>query len=71
MVSFGCERNSLTLAILLAINSTTLGGLFPGNIFSALSNMYALDVQKCEEDLDVVTADKITTKLLMTLDENR
>ncbi|EPB80606.1 hypothetical protein ANCCEY_00320 [Ancylostoma ceylanicum] len=60
---------NLTVAIVdmvAAINSDVGNG----NIFSALSNMYALDVQKCEEDLDVVTADKITTKLLMTLDEN-
>ncbi|KIH60684.1 hypothetical protein ANCDUO_09054 [Ancylostoma duodenale] len=60
---------NLTVAIVdmvAAINSD-IGN---GNIFSALSNMYALDIQKCEEDLDVVTADKITTKLLMTLDEN-
>ncbi|KAK6766532.1 hypothetical protein RB195_026057 [Necator americanus] len=60
---------NLTVAVVdmvAAINSDVGNG----NIFSALSNMYALDVQKCEEDLDVVTADKITTKLLMTLDED-
>ncbi|VDP10786.1 unnamed protein product, partial [Heligmosomoides polygyrus] len=60
---------NLTIAIVdivAAINSD-IGN---GNVFGALSSMHALDVQRCEEDLDVVTADKITTKLLMTLDDD-
>ncbi|XGW32542.1 hypothetical protein V3C99_017247 [Haemonchus contortus] len=60
---------NVTLAVVdmvAAINSY-IGN---GNIFGALSGMYVIDVQRCEEKFDMVTADKIATKLLMTLDNS-
>ncbi|KAK5982663.1 REJ domain-containing protein, partial [Trichostrongylus colubriformis] len=41
-----------------------------GNVFAALSSMHVIDVQRCAKNFDMVTADKIATKLLMTLDNN-
>ncbi|VDL77991.1 unnamed protein product [Nippostrongylus brasiliensis] len=63
------QSTNITVAIVdlvAAINSD----MSNGNIFDSLINMHALDIQKCEKDFDTVTADKITTKLLLTLDED-
>ncbi|WKY17135.1 hypothetical protein Q1695_001619 [Nippostrongylus brasiliensis] len=63
------QSTNITVAIVdlvAAINSD----MSNGNIFDSLINMHAMDIQKCEKDFDTVTADKITTKLLLTLDED-